>query len=129
MRLIDPGPGELLDRETILELKIEAAEKRGLPIEHFLAERSSVLELLASAFGKSIIQDAITWKEWRDQLLHINQRVWIATDEHHKAVEQGSVDRCAHWGTEALLGNDERGALIHKINDACGVKNGQEKIR
>lgn len=122
MRLIDPGPGELIDRETILVLKIKAASAVGKPTAHFEHELAGIRERL-EPFRVALKPLSV----WADALLSVNQLVWVAIDKLRAAGEDDQL--AAHWGRNALYGNDERAKMIHKINEECGVSNGQEKIR
>lgn len=121
MRLIDPGPGELLDRETILGLKIKAASAVGKQTAHFEHELTGIRERL-DPFRVALKPLSV----WADALLSVNQLIWEAIDNLRAA---GDDQSAAHWGRKALYGNDKRAIMIHKINEECGVSNGQEKVR
>lgn len=122
MRLINPGPGELIDRETILQLKINAATDAGKPASHFLAELEAI-QKLSRPFRRS----GEEWEAWLLSMTNINIRVWQAID-NLRATGTDDFRAAAYWGREALYGNDDRAQLIHEINAACGVESGREKL-
>jgi len=123
MRLIDPGPGELLDRATILNIKIAAGHAADRPTGHFESELEKIeLRLEPFRSGNN------SWTPWAEALSHVNRRVWVAIDRLREAA-LGDVPGAAFWGLEALYGNDERALLIQEINRACGQPAAEEKIR
>lgn len=121
MRLIDPGPGEFLDRETILLLKIKAAGERGRDSAHFESELEGVRLRLLRFIGHD------RWAEWHAALTRINDGIWHNIDNLRD--NAGNSDAAAFFGLEALYGNDQRAALIQEINRECGMVVGEEKIR
>jgi len=123
MRMIDPGPGELLDRTTILNLKIAAGHVAGKPTGHFESELEKI-ELLLDKFKSG--NDS--WTSWIEALSQVNRRVWVAIDRLREAA-LGDTPGAAFWGLEAMYGNDERMLLIQEINRACGQPAAEEKIR
>ena len=123
MRLINPGPGELLDRKTILRLKVDAAYERQKPISHFEEERFEIVRRL-HAFED---QKPVEMVDWEERLLEVNRRIWVAIDEL-RASASGYPATAAHWGLEAMRGNDRRAQIIHEINAAFGVADGAEKV-
>lgn len=123
MRLIDPGPGEFLDRLTILELKIAEAAGRGVHYPHFLAEFQLVRARLFGAEGWGVDERSAAAREWHRQLNALNARIWHLVDE----LLAGSCrDDCP--GKEAQLLNIQRATLIGEINTACGLASGPEKL-
>lgn len=130
MRLVDPGPGELLDRLTILGLKIKAATDRGLETKHFTEEREQIVHLL---YGWSLVSSVYKEREaeWTRALTDANQRVWEAIDLQRIAKKEFDTLGLARWGLKALDGNDDRAAIIREINKACSpnsVLYGEEKV-
>jgi hypothetical protein len=119
MKVIDPGPGELLDRETILEIKVRAAKSRGLPRDHF-EEEAKQIRLRLAPFVKHP-----EWKLWRSRLLRVNQMVWDSIDGIRGARSDAEA---ARWARQSMHGNDERATIVARVNAATGAANGQEKI-
>lgn len=124
MRLINPGPGEYLDRKTILDLKIAAARQRGIEHLHFDREWSACMERL-EAYRKL---HSDKWDGWERSLADVNRLVWDAIDEQRLAEKEGDEAAEAQWGRTALHGNDLRGKLIHEVNRHFGALQGAEKI-
>lgn len=123
MRLIDPGPGELMDRETILVKKIAVAALIGRPIDHFAQELLQVQERLAGRIGDRL--DRFTQQTYRSALSRLNGGIWEAIDNLRGS--QRDTD-AAYWGRQAMSLNDERAAVIADLNHACGVEIGREKV-
>jgi hypothetical protein len=124
VRLINPGPGELLDRETILTIKIETGRLRGVPVEHFEREMDLVREALAPYRERS---GSERWDSWRKDLLATNVLIWNAIDDLRAAKDE-EHERAAAAGRRSMHGNDHRAAFIHAINAELGHQNGQEKL-
>jgi hypothetical protein len=130
MRIINPGPGELLDRWTILELKIEHARDRGMSWEHFEDELFAIKNILTAVQLK--YQDA--FPVWKGNLSDVNRAVWVATDQQHELFgdEAGTwvkdVKAFAECSLRAVRFNDIRGRMIHHVNEKCGEAVGQEKV-
>lgn len=122
MRLIDPGPGELLDRFTILDLKLRYAKGSTW---HWIDEQA-VIGAKLLAIRRQFPEE---YEQWERDLHAVNEVVWFAVDAIREAEERSDTAAVAHWGLKALHGNDDRAAIIHRINTACGLVNGPEKIR
>jgi len=122
MRLIDPGPGELMDRETILVKKIAAMAMAGKPTDHFAEELIKIQE----RFTKSSYRlDPGEHLIYRKALSLVNGRIWDAIDNLRASKTDFDA---AHWGRTAMYGNDERARLIAELNAKCGFSVGQEKV-
>jgi hypothetical protein len=130
-RLINPGTGEILDRLSILSLKIlHAGLLAGRDVDHFRNERNALLVTLRGKNGFA------AWFDEYQQIGAVNAALWYAEDELRDwrlKVNSGDVyketDRavrvCA-FRIQAL--NDERARLIHAINTKTGEQYGQEKL-
>src|SRR3989304_8775959 len=81
MRLIHPSPGELLDRKTILHLKIEAGRRRPVSVAHFEEELKMIEAALADWFGKNPGADRRAYDEAAQELADVNRKLWDAEDE------------------------------------------------
>lgn len=123
MRLIEPGPGEYLDRAAILRLKIAAMQAAGRKHPDLLFE----LEEIARLFDKQVPSDCkeeVTAKG--TQLFWTNRRVWDLVDWMHNP---SAADRdMATWAREAVRLNDRRAELISEINVLCKFSPGEEKL-
>ena len=123
MRLIDPGPGELMDRETILLKKIAVATLIGRPVDHFIQELGQVQERLVERIGDRL--DRFHQQTYRSALSRVNDGIWEAIDNLRGSQRDADA---AYWGREAMRLNDERAAVIADLNQACGVDSGREKV-
>lgn len=121
MRLIGYGVGELIDRLTILDLKI--AHGGG---DHFVNERTALLvkvkarDLTGAAFEATL------------GLALVNGLLWRAEDDLRLLRRQsGGELREQDAGVIAFRIqelNDQRAALVETINKLTGDHLGQEKI-
>ncbi len=116
MRLIDPGPGELIDRLTILELKLATCPRS--QEDHFMWEREQIFVLLALRRIPKLDAE-------RRELAEINRTIWDAIDELRGAKDDATA---AHFGRLAMQSNDRRAEVIETINRLCGLEGRQEKI-
>lgn len=123
MRLIDPGPGELMDRDTILVKKIAVAALIGQPVDHFAQELLQVNERLAERIGDRL--DLAGQQVYRSALSKLNGGIWEAIDNLRASETDADA---ALWGRQAMRLNDERAAVIADLNHACGVDIGREKV-
>lgn len=122
-RLIAFGPGEIVDRLTILDLKL--AHGGG---DHFAHERSDLLIQLALTH----VPPAGWFKEAL-QLALINGLLWRAEDDL-RAYRRGPTGSITGPPEVAQLAfriqdlNDQRAALIATINHLTGHPTAPEKI-
>ena len=100
MRLIHPSPGELLDRKTILHLKIEAGRRRPVSVAHFEEE----LKMIEAA----------------RELADVNRKLWDAEDEVRELPRsaQERLAELAKWIPEL---NDRRADLVQRVNRLFAV--------
>lgn len=134
-KLLDVGPGEITDRLTILSLKILFAQQVGKDCSHWLTERSKLLPQLRSRTLNS------SWFEQTLELAAVNAALWHAEDDL-RLLRQLPPEKRAQWAGSgstwiedvARIGlrlqelNDQRAALIAKINELAGEKSGGEKL-
>ena len=122
MRLIDPGPGELLDRLTILNLKIEACQKKAITPQAFERERKKIEEILLKWSNelKSQVEVGEVAK-LQDQLQAVNGQLWLAEDDVRATPELQAMKlaRLAKWIPRL---NDRRADVIAKINAKYGAE-------
>ena len=124
MRLKNYGPGEALDRLTILSLKVLFGAEAGKDTAHFRAEQVVLLtELRAQNHLAAYLEDALS-------LAAVNAALWHAEDD----LRDLRVNYTAPDSTEvALLAfriqalNDQRAVLVESINKATGNHIGTEK--
>jgi hypothetical protein len=119
--LIPVSIGELVDKITILEIKLQriAPEKRA-NVAHELAELSAVWQ--QSGLDKQAI--AADW-----QALHaINEKLWGIEDGKRACEAQGRFDDAFIALARAVyLDNDQRAAIKRRINQTLGSEIVEEK--
>lgn len=124
MRLVNYGVGEIVDRLTILDLKI--AHGGG---DHFVNERGVLLTKLRTTTNATAIWDA------GFRLATVNGLLWHAEDElrHYREDTDGQPERddakvIAYIAFRIQELNDQRAGLIETINKLTGDHLGPEKI-
>ena len=129
MRLINFGLGEIIDRLTILALKVSYGESALHPVDHFRREQAS---LYARAAGSTRLSGRVF--EAALELSAVNARIWQEEDYLRGRRRQyedcpEDVDLLATvaiaFRIQAL--NDRRHALLHTINTEVGDAGGLEK--
>ena len=122
MRLIGYGAGEILDRLSILALKISHK-----PAKHFTDEFSDLLDKIPTEVYHVPSREAI---KLAIQLATVNGRLWVLEDLL-RGIREGRVT--APDAREVAFRiqefNDERASLIEQMNKAAGHHHGEEKIR
>ena len=123
MRLIEPGPGEYLDRAAILRLKIAATQATDRPCSGLLVELKEILRIIRGQVPHTCTAEV---DPLADQLFWLNRRVWDLVDQMHNPA---ATDRdMAMWARETVRLNDRRAHLIAQINTLCGFAPGEEKL-
>ncbi len=126
MRLVSPGAGEISDRLTILALKILYGEAADKDVKHFKAERQT---LLAQILSKTLNG---SWFEPVLELAAVNASLWHAEDllRIHRELGQTAenTDEIVTLAFRVQELNDQRAALVQRINVQAGDASGVEKI-
>lgn len=123
MRLIEPGPGEYLDRVAILRLKIAATQAADRPCSGLLVELKKISRIVKEQVPRSC-EAEVAAKQ--DQLFWLNRRVWDFVDWMHNP---SAADRdMATWARKTIDLNDRRAELISEINVLCKFSPGEEKL-
>ena len=114
--------GELVDKITILELKItHATDPRAL--EHVQHELDQLLKLLEQH------QLVDTVAELRAQLKGINAELWDTESFKRRCVrEQTFLDGFVVAARNVYIKNDVRARIKRQINDLCNSNIVEEKI-
>ena len=115
MGLMNPSPGELVDRKTILHLKIEAGRRQQVDISHFQAELDLIEAALAEWFRKSAGADRRSYEEATKDLADVNQQLWRAEDEVRQ-LQRSERDRLAELTKLIPELNDRRAELVQRVN-------------
>jgi len=125
MRLLSPGPGEILDRLAILKLKIERIPY-GVESGHFKVERTK-LERAYAVFAFPVAKtDVVNETIW--ELETLNREVWELIDLMHEKFYSASDGEIAQWAKRTMTLNDRRATLVNEINVAFGLGKHKEKI-
>jgi hypothetical protein len=132
MRMLKPSPGEVADRSTILELKIEFARRSGLGYRHFEEEEEALDNYLQNGEFVVTIEVKDKYYELRKELLAINRKLWICEDENRSlpSVDQCSQEQILRLATLCKLIadlNDARADLVARMNLLFNIT-GKEKI-
>lgn len=123
-RLVGYGPGEIVDRLSILSLKILHGNQAGKNTKHFADEQEALIECTPNHVSPDFMA-----------LGDVNCDLWKAEDElrdwrsrtANTTIEQFCVPIAALAFRIQDL-NDRRAALIEKINAASGETSGPEKL-
>ncbi len=110
-----PTPGELVDRKTILHLKINAGRRKQVDVGHFQEELSLIEAALAEWFRKSSGADRGAYEETSRGLAEVNLQLWNAEDEV-RALAPGARDRLAELAKLIPALNDRRAELVQQVN-------------
>lgn len=120
--LVEIAPGELLDKQSILEIKAERIldpEKR--------ANVTTELEILRKARLENLGEDGALTALY-DRLKAVNERLWDIEDairDEERASRFG--DRFVELARSVYRSNDERAAIKREINLTLGSRIVEEK--
>lgn len=129
MSLLNPSPGEIIDRLTILELKIAAAGKKGISTVHFEAEKCSLEERMAQ-FSSCLVEDHYGMPELLDKvqqnialkknsLAALNALLWRAEDDV-RATSDSEAFKLARLAKQIAAWNDGRAREVAALNKLYG---------
>lgn len=124
-RLINYGTGDVLDRLTILALKVLHYGAAGKDTQHLLDERNALLPKVMTVNLTKAALEALL------ELGAVNGVIWGATDALRpyalQGWEAGEETRIAELGVQIMRLNDRRAHLIDTINRETGEFRGAEK--
>jgi len=120
--LIPISPGELLDKLTILEIKLERMDS-----EAQLANVQREYDLLTEVWERTGSREA-SIAQLRADLRKVNEALWVIEDdireeERHKRFGERFIE----LARSVYVQNDERAAVKKKINLALGSEIVEEK--
>lgn len=123
MKLMIPvSPGELLDKLTILEIKLDRIED-----EAKLANVRREHELLSGVWRKADASDEAV-DDLRESLRSVNERLWDIEDAiRDEEREKRFGERFVELARSVYQRNDERAALKKRINELLGSQIVEEK--
>ncbi len=117
---MNPSPGELVDRKTILRLKIAAGERKKVSVAHFQKELELIEAALAERFQKTAGADRSAYDAATRGLAEVNQKLWHAEDEV-RGLDGNQRDRLAELAKLIPALNDHRAELVRQVNRVFGV--------
>jgi hypothetical protein len=136
MRVLNPSPGELTDRLTILQLKIPAAKEVGKPTEHLQEEYEQIAEALNLWAPRCRSREDTELLTTR--LANTNRLLWLREDEVRWLPEPEPLPSTAEQAENimrlALVAkliarlNDDRAERIAGLNALYGVEAQEPKI-
>lgn len=129
MGLLAPLPGEVFDRQTILELKMEAARKKGISANAFEDEYNELHAYLEkNSFDRAAEQNVAN--ELYKKLKDVNTQLWNIEDEI-RLIIKGAGDPSNLSADQRVLVckisfeiprlNDRRAELVRQINKLFNV--------
>lgn len=134
-RLVDPGPGEILDRLTILQLKLLYGWLKDQPTTHWAEEYVVLAERLPTVWKAPVWERLL-------ELAAVNAALWQAEDDMRR-LRNLPVGERAEWaglfrrtwvqdtsivGVKIQQLNDRRAALITLINTTAGIERPSDKL-
>ncbi|MEE8200130.1 MAG: hypothetical protein V3R29_03090 [Candidatus Acidoferrales bacterium] len=128
MRLMNPSPGELLDRKTILHLKIEAGQQRQVEVAHFQEELKLIEAALADWLRKNAGADRRAYDEATQELAEVNRKLWQAEDQVRQ-LPRSERDRLAELAKFIPELNDRRADLVQRVNRLFRVSHAEKMYR
>lgn len=134
MLLLRPSPGVCVDRQVILQLKIDEAARRSVESKHFAEEHQALEVYLEKHWFPSLKhKQRKEFDRYSRELSLVNRALWDLEDEirHLKSLPQSGRER----ETKRIVSiafdipelNDDRAHLVGKINALFKVI-AQEKL-
>jgi hypothetical protein len=122
LSLLKPTLGELVDRLTILDLKISNGSNCSKPVAHFVEEHSLLQDYGLKTFGNNA-----PGKNYK-RLYTINATLWELEDKIRILFKTRPNELSTIVSVSKRIHhlNDERAKVIHELNVSGGFK-GEEK--
>ena len=130
-RLHNPGPGEILDRLSILQLKMLYGVQAGKPIGHFVSEAEALWSLLPGIgdYAREVIRlTAINAALWHAENDLRALRAAVGAGDDPKLLSHDEIVRAVRGAFQIQALNDQRAAGIATINRAAGRPEEAEKL-
>lgn len=128
MPLLHPSPGECVDRQTILKLKIANAKAKEKESQHFQEEFESLVQFLEQHwFPKARGEWRQRFMQYTDELQTVNQTLWNLEDEIRELKAFPEEKRRLHRERIVAVAfavpenNDVRARVVAKINALFGL--------
>lgn len=127
-RLVNPGLGDVLDRLSILSLKILHGEFAKKDVTHWKVERSQLQPQVNARSNGAWFQFALDLAAVNSALWHAEDEMRvIRADEPTPESQPGTMMRAGVVAIRIQELNDQRAALVGAINDLAGDNRGSEK--
>lgn len=131
-RLVNPGIGDYADRLTIVALKILFGTAAGKDVTHFINERNVLVTKIHA-------RESGPWLEHLVGLAAVNAALWHAEDDLRamrgvgatttdRSVQDPAFEAASRLAFRIQDLNDQRAALVQKINEEAGDHLGVEKL-
>ena len=117
------SPGELIDKITILEIKMERMDD---PLK--LANVKTELDLLEKVWSQSDFAGADIVKEKKSELKSINEKLWVIEDDLRLKESRSEFDsEFIELARSVYFTNDHRARVKKEINIGVGSNLVEEK--
>jgi hypothetical protein len=136
MSILKPTPGELIDRATILSLKIVFGHVKGMDVSHFKKEEDEVWERLKEE-GYAVIEqldphtDYAVWEDETKKIIAelqtVNGILWGLEDMVRKTAKHEFME-LGKLCVGIAASNDTRSELIQKANKHYFLETKPEKV-
>ena len=132
-RLVNIGVGEMIDRLTILSLKILVGRERRKDVTHFETEQTALFQQIGNLrFTLTGSGFAVAFSE----LAAVNGQLWQAEDQLRawRGEQKSGVALEVNWELIVTCAfriqdlNDRRAALVRQINQLAGDVAEPEKL-
>ncbi len=128
MSVLRPTVGELLDRRTILALKVHHGSRAGVDIHAWQVEQTEIAERLSTQTKNFTAEQQQLLARITGTLASINASLWSAEDEVRAAAESEIAALAALAKRIAHL-NDQRAQAVRELNRLAGESSaGNEKV-
>ncbi len=128
MRLINPGPGEVADRLTILALKILFGGQAGKDTAHFERERAALLTKFRATDAGKLTEPLLELAAVNGALWHAEDELRVYRDAGYNAVGAPEPLAVVTLAFKIQSLNDRRAQLVGQLNQLAGEAPAQEKL-
>jgi hypothetical protein len=119
---VEIAPGELIDKITILEIKLERIEDRA-KLTNVRIEWQTLCEARDGAMAASAELDALS-----AALKRVNEKLWVIEDDIRDCERDKDFGpKFIELARAVYITNDERARLKRQINDLLGSRLVEEK--
>jgi hypothetical protein len=128
MSVLQPTVGELLDRQTILDLKIRHGNRAGVDTRAWQTEQAEIGARLLARTTAFAVEQRQLLARLTGTLESINASLWAAEDEVRTASES-EIATLAGLAKRIASLNDQRAQAVRELNRLAGESSeGNEKV-